>query len=105
MGLAAGGHAIGIKSVGACVPSFGAAGGDFAPHGYEQAFLQGSGPHVGHLHKRARGRRWRYRTRPDSGHLYSLFTLANEKRLLRYLLPDAAVNSLRKLPTQDLNER
>ena len=29
MGLAAGGHAIGIKSVGACVPSFGASGGDF----------------------------------------------------------------------------
>ena len=48
-GLAPGGHAVSINSVGACVPNFGAAGGDFTPHGNEHGFLQGSGPHVGDL--------------------------------------------------------
>ena len=40
---------VSINSVGACVPNFGAAGGDITPHGGAHGFLQGSGPHVGDL--------------------------------------------------------
>ena len=34
-------------------------------------------------------RRWRNGTRPDAGHLYSLFSVAAEMGLLHLLLPEA----------------